>query len=98
MTYTTDGKANINFLFPTAQTLWQNPVLPNSVVKLQKGATRKGYGILNNGVETKLFRAGRARHNMIANRLRPDLAGAPRPSATRGITAPRSTRWSWWTT
>ncbi len=82
VTYTTDGKANINFLFPTAQTLWQNPVLPNSVVKLQKGATRKGYGILNNGVETKLFRAGRARHNMIANRLRPDLAGPASVSYT----------------
>ena len=76
VTYTTDAKGNIDFTKPTNKGTWKNPVMPNSGVKLQKGATRKGYGILNNGVETKLYRAGRSRHNMIANRLRSDLAAA----------------------
>jgi hypothetical protein len=81
--YTTNSKANIDFSAPTSRgTSWTNPVMPGTVVKLSKGATRKGYGILNNGVETKLFRAGRTRHNMIANRLRPDLVNAAKVSYT----------------
>jgi Domain of unknown function (DUF4157)/DNase/tRNase domain of colicin-like bacteriocin len=80
--YTTDGKANIDFKFTTSHGVWSNPVMPGTVVKLQTGATRPGYGILNNGYETKLFKAGRNRHNMIANRLRPDLVAAATASYT----------------
>jgi Domain of unknown function (DUF4157) len=83
VTYTTDASANIDFSVPTSQGTWTNPVMPGTVVRLQTGSTRKGYGILNNGVETKLFRAGRSRHNMIATRLRPDLVAAATPTHTR---------------
>jgi hypothetical protein len=76
VTYTTDAKANIDFRKTTSHTTWSNPVMPGTIVKLQTGATQPGYGVLNNGYETKLFRAGRSRHNMIANRLRPDLVAA----------------------
>jgi uncharacterized protein DUF4157 len=82
VTYTTDASANIDFSATTGHTTWSNPVMPGTVVRLQTGATRPGYGVLNNGVETKLFKAGRSRHNMIANRLRPDLVAAATASYT----------------
>lgn len=77
ITYMRDGKGAIDFKSPTKKKKWKNPV-DSKIVDLEKGSSKKGYGITQGNKLAHIQSASRAVHFSIANRItKQDGSGSP---------------------
>ncbi len=78
VTYRLDGDGNINYSKVKKASKWKNPEDAKTLVDLEKGAKKKGHGLMRSGKVVKIVDASRGQHFSIANRImKYDFDGSP---------------------